>query len=340
MAEAAGMAAVGGSFDAGGGGGSGWAWDSDNIPYAPVSYALTSDHYLEDALTTGLEETGYEPNPDTTGNGFVRITIIEKEDEITLELNGEEEVNIIKGVSYIDEGATLTINGEDASEQLTITGSVNTNVIGTYTITYTYEDYSTSRTVNVLSAQEDEFEYKGHYEEYIVPATGLYKLEVWGAEGGSGTQLGGKGGYSTGIVQLTKGTTLYVYVGGRGNNYNSADKSGGFNGGGPGNGNVAGGQTGNPSGGGATDIRIGTDSLYSRVIVAGAGGGGGSSVLGGYGGGTVGQDPPGASAKGGTQIAGGNGGATTTIQSGFGRGASRNSWRRRRFWLVWRRNFN
>lgn len=62
--------------------------------------------------------------------------------------------------------------------------------------------------------------------------------------------------------------------------------SGGFNGGGtashnglsePGNG-----------GGGASDIRLGQDSLYARVIVAGGGGGSGEDdESGGYGGGQL-----------------------------------------------------
>lgn len=49
------------------------------------------------------------------------------------------------------------------------------------------------------------------------------------------------------------------------------------------------------SGGGASDIRIGQDSLHARVIVAGGGGGGAganeTTFIGGYGGGTSGGGP-------------------------------------------------
>ena len=71
----------------------------------------------------------------------------------------------------------------------------------------------------------------GESEEFIVPYTGYYRLEVWGAQGGTG----GKGGYSSEYVRLTKGEKLYIYIGGKGadrrDNINTYLK-GGFNGGG------------------------------------------------------------------------------------------------------------
>ncbi|MBQ1924830.1 MAG: hypothetical protein II180_01770 [Proteobacteria bacterium] len=113
-----------------------------------------------------------------------------------------------------------------------------------------------------------EFSYTGSVQTVsLLPGT--YKLMVWGASGGAnganinGSNPGGAGGYSEGTVTLTKNTDLFVYVGGQGAVY-----EGGFNGGQPSNGY---GHT--SAGGGATDIRIGTDSLYARVIVAGGGGG-------------------------------------------------------------------
>lgn len=64
---------------------------------------------------------------------------------------------------------------------------------------------------------------------------------------------------------------------------------GGFNGGGDtGIGNSSDITTTAGSGGGGTDIRLNTDSLYARVIVAGGGGGGGYNGNGGAGGGASG----------------------------------------------------
>ena len=75
---------------------------------------------------------------------------------------------------------------------------------------------------------------------YAVPYAGTYKLETWGAQGGSvtysgSTYRGGYGGYSTGLVYLTPGAILYVNVGGMGAS-SSTDGTravaGGYNGGG------------------------------------------------------------------------------------------------------------
>lgn len=111
---------------------------------------------------------------------------------------------------------------------------------------------------------------------------GIYKLECWGAQGGtrSASTYGGKGGYSVGTLSLSEETNIYIRVGGSGN---TGQTSGGFNGGGK--------RKNYNGGGGASDIRIGQDSLYARVIVAGGGGSeGGSNKKGGYGGGDRGGE--------------------------------------------------
>ena len=47
-------------------------------------------------------------------------------------------------------------------------------------------------------------------QQYIVPASGWYKIELWGAQGAGN---GGKGAYTGGIIELTEGDILYFYVG-------------------------------------------------------------------------------------------------------------------------------
>ncbi|MBO7080074.1 MAG: hypothetical protein J6W64_09820 [Bacilli bacterium] len=183
--------------------------------------------------------------------------------------------------------------------------------------------------------------YSGTSISISLPA-GSYKLECWGAQGGGWTNnIGGNGGYSTGILTLSaQNTILYLYTGGQGYETiaSAGPEGGGFNGGG--NGNWAGGTnlTG-CGGGGASDIRIGTDSLYARVIVAGGGGGAGyysSSISGsgGVGGGTSGGAGTNTSSSykpgnGGTATAAGACYSGTTSNSttyftlgGFGQGAS------------------
>lgn len=137
-----------------------------------------------------------------------------------------------------------------------------------------------------------DFAYTGTVQEVTLPK-GTYKLQCWGAQGGtssSGSATGSKGGYSEGVLTLTKTTTLYIFVGGKG----ASSGNGGWNGGGGAGGSTSynsGGTYGYSRyacGGGATDICTVTSdmtyssyrnnrsaaSLLSRCIVAGGGAGG------------------------------------------------------------------
>ena len=148
----------------------------------------------------------------------------------------------------------------------------------------------------------ENFEYTGEVQEFVAPADGYYNVECWGAQGGdtySGTKhsltvVGGSGAYTQGLIKLTKGTTLYIYVGGQGPNAPEGFTGPGgtvkdieypgWNGGGMENDRN---YIQSRSGGGATDIRLvkdttstngwsDFDSLKSRIMVAA--GGGGSSI--------------------------------------------------------------
>ena len=162
------------------------------------------------------------------------------------------------------------------------------------------------------------FAYTGECTTYIAKSDGYYNLEVWGAQGGNynTTYVGGLGGYSKGIVHLTKGTTLYVCVGGQPQTVTTTKTAvpGGFNGGGNGfNRDYSSTYTYGQAGGGATDIRIGQNNLYARVIVAGGGSGSNNRISGYAGGGTSGIS--GQSGYAGTQTSAGTGGS-------FGQGGS------------------
>ncbi len=139
---------------------------------------------------------------------------------------------------------------------------------------------------------------------------GKYKLEVWGAKGGDSTGKGygnprkerslvqgGLGGYSRGVLNLEKNETIYVYVGGEGCpselTEGSSTKGGFPDGGGTKTGHARSESTAVPgTGGGSTSIRIGSDTNYTRVIVAGGGGGASGCCCyvdpGGFGGGLIG----------------------------------------------------
>ena len=155
-----------------------------------------------------------------------------------------------------------------------------------------------------------EFNYTGDYQTFVVPRSGIYKLETWGAQGGHrGSNNGGKGGYATGEVYLKRGDTLYIYVGGNGQTHT------GYNGGGF-----------QPQlkiyGGGATDIRFvsgewnNETSLKSRLIVGGGGGSVGSNSNTGGAGGVTGGSTSGCGS-------GGIGASVSTagsLRAGFGYG--------------------
>jgi hypothetical protein len=111
-----------------------------------------------------------------------------------------------------------------------------------------------------------EFDFIRCEPETLSLVPGEYKLEVWGASGGTFKSFGGPGGYAKGILTLNEETTVFVRVGSQGSNEAEGIGSQGCNGGG-----YSG--VGGRSGGGATDIRLNYDSLYSRILVAGGGGG-------------------------------------------------------------------
>jgi hypothetical protein len=176
------------------------------------------------------------------------------------------------------------------------------------------------------------FSATGSEQSFAVPA-GVSSVTVTavggdGGSGGSGDQgasgvAGGFGASVTGSLPVTGGDTLYVEVGGNGQDDGSGQTTtGGFNGGG-------GGSTSIPdcvggAGGGASDVRTlpmsNSGSLGSRLLVAagGGGGGGGDGVSPPCG---IGHSPGGAGGSAGqpgTSAAGGGGGAGTATAGGPG----------------------
>ena len=109
----------------------------------------------------------------------------------------------------------------------------------------------------------------------LILKQGKYHIECIGASGGKGsTNEGGFGGYSSGILSVSEEISLFLFIGGQGSSIKGTEGTyspGGFNGGG-------GGRTGTKelnagSGGGCTDIRMNSEKLEDRIIVAGGGGG-------------------------------------------------------------------
>ena len=276
-------------------GGSGYVYTSSTAKNYPNGCLVNSTHYLTNAKTIA-GNTSF-PSPSGTsetghsGNGYCRITVIEcNSTALYGKLNGS-----MKKATSIYFKMNNKIYGIGADN------SSNTNMNFSYT-------------GSVQTATLD---------------PGKYILECWGAQGGSySSYSGGAGGYSIGTITLSQRTNLYIYVGGQPATQTSTGAtSGGFNGGGAGCSRTYNYSTYGQGGGGASDIRIGQDSFYARVIVAGGGGGSSSedSFTTKYGGGTSGGSS--ASGYGATQTSAGTnglfgqGGAATTSGTNYNYGS-------------------
>lgn len=276
-------------------GGSGYVYTSSTAKNYPNGCLVNSTHYLTNAKTIA-GNTSF-PSPSGTsetghsGNGYCRITVIEcNNTALYAKVN-----NSLKKATSICFKMNNKIYGIGANN------SSNTNMNFSYT-------------GSVQTATLD---------------PGKYILECWGAQGGSySSYSGGAGGYSIGTITLSQRTNLYIYVGGQPATQTSTGAtSGGFNGGGAGCSRTYNYSTYGQGGGGASDIRIGQDSLYARVIVAGGGGGSSSedSFTTKYGGGISGGSS--VSGYGATQTSAGTnglfgqGGAATTSGTNYNYGS-------------------
>lgn len=275
----------------------------------------------------------------TKGNEFSYVKL---EDSVHITLNGDEEDEY--GV-YINVGGTFTdpgYTGWDGNAPQTEweNGKVlDTNTPGTYYLHYNFDGYLFRRKVEVGNYNAS-FAYTGSEQEYIAPVSGYYRLETWGAQGGSAssTYLGGYGGYSAGNIFFNKNDVLYINIGGKGGAVAGGSSSGGYNGGGGAlsisSSYIMG------SGGGATHIAMITgilsslsssSSLESILIVAGGGGGAGSGSgngsIGGSGGGKTGVVPSNSCTDCGTRTGGGQtlGGTGRFGTGSFGQGAGSTS---------------
>ena len=207
--------------------------------------------------------------------------------------------------------------------------------LGFFTVDLTVTDNlgcssSQSNTIEISACSPDSwiYEFTGSTQTFVVPQSGTYTLEVWGAQGGAPSGNGAQGGYATGETVLTSGAVLSINVGGSG-----ILNNGGFNGGG----GVFASTSGAFGGGGASDIRLGGTALTDRIIVAGGGGGTGASgccsgPLAGVGGGLNGGNGvdcssswPNTRGFGGTQSAGGSGSNTTNFCGSVGNNGSAGS---------------
>lgn len=176
------------------------------------------------------------------------------------------------GYFYLDENKNLVKASTTNDKVLVEIGSINGN--NEQIIRYSSKENPSiyaERTVKYINTSYD-YTVNSSYYSFNVPVSGTYKIEAWGANGGS-TALGsgGIGAYTSGEIRLLANEKLYIYVGGA-----PSGDNGGYNGGG----SITAYQSSNggAAGGGATDIRLESGAwnlesgLRSRIMVAAGGG--------------------------------------------------------------------
>ena len=125
--------------------------------------------------------------------------------------------------------SNLKVNGKEVSginntkDEFTINdinGDISVDVINDST------EYDTEAYLDCVKEDENvgrswNYDYTGGEQTFIAPTTGTYKLEVWGAQGGSinETYYGGYGAYSFGNIKISQNDKLYINVGGTGKIY-------------------------------------------------------------------------------------------------------------------------
>lgn len=190
--------------------------------------------------------------------------------------------------TYSNESIGFSIDG------MTLGEVIQPNQDKTFTITFSYQN--TTITDNKLNSIINfkfvavptiigEYDYTGKIETLNIPYSGVFKLEVWGGQGGNANKsTGGYGSYSVGEIVLNANQQLSIVVAGKGED--CADykqcSTGGYNGGGSACGNY---DTYFAAGGGATHIATASGLLSSlsnskSAVLIVAGGGGGAGYIG------------------------------------------------------------
>ena len=266
--------------------------------------------------------------------------------------NGTVKYNIVPNDGY--QYKSTTCEGTVSNNILTIS-----NITSNISCEVVFEPKDITVSLDLAGGKVTTTYTEAKEHTYPVLYNGTYKLETWGAQGGTtidGTG-GGYGGYSQGTITLNSGDILYVNVGGQGSRTSSGtleNIAGGYNGGGLAIGQACCNRSFG-SGGGATHIATKSGLLSSLssnlsdiLIVSGGGGGayygenvGTYGLRGGSGGGYIGNsgaestetDNQWCAGLGGTQTAGGaistncsksSDTAGGTITGSFGQGGGNN----------------
>lgn len=137
----------------------GFHYNSSTLPELSYSVSDNIDHLptisvIDWSIDEGIHKTTVNAT-DSTGNiGSASVTYTVDNTPPVIHINGDNPINIYIGEAYTDTGA-IAIDNYDGSVPVISTGSVDSNTVGEYIITYTSNDnagnyISAIRTVNVI----------------------------------------------------------------------------------------------------------------------------------------------------------------------------------------------
>lgn len=236
---------------------------------------VTVDLFPEWAANTYTIKYNANAPTGATSNGRMADTVCTYDKDKTLSTNAYSINNYYSFLSWNTKANGSGTSYADGTSVKNLTSENN----GTVTL---YAQWK-------LATKSWDYNYTGGVQSWTCPATGTYKLETLGAQAGynyykygNRSANGAQGGYTSGMINITKGTTLYICVGGRGGSTSTLSSgAGGYNGGGAGGIGYYSGATGGSGGGGATHIATTNRGVLSNyasnqnevLIVAGGGGG-------------------------------------------------------------------
>ena len=338
------------------------SYGSSNEGYWTLSPSGASSTYAWSSASSSIND-GNISSSNGSYYGIRPVIYIPK--RINLVFNfGNSISNIVRTYNYLERLGQLPVPNVTSEDYSFIGWNTSASGYGTYVNENTLVSFRNLYAIYQYNNVEN-YEFNSNdttTKSYVASKSGTYKLEVWGAQGGNvrnGSTItnGGYGGYTTSIVTLTQGDTLFITLGGHPDDIitsstPSAYIDGGYNGGGRGIG--CSGTTCGASGGGATHIALNSGLLTTfssnenrpnlLIVAAGGGGAGHENVgyVGGSAGGYVGStgtsrsggNPSAQAGQGGTQSSGGYGapyGSTGGYSGTFGKGAdagntATNSW--------------
>ena len=218
----------------------GWGYGSEFF-IGQIAEVMVFDYALSDTNMAEINyylsgKWGLDPNFDSDGDGFI---------------------------DSVEQEAGTNPKDKNLFPQPTITGSAGTGETYTFNNCGATGRFGPTSTAGCDSSVKSSITLSYGVQQWTVPSTGTYQIEVWGAKGGSGSNSHslsnnyGKGAYVSAEFSLNSGDTLNVLVGQKGESTTS-DSAGG-------------------AGGGGTYVWI--NGSNEPLIVAGGGAGGGDNTI-------------------------------------------------------------